>query len=131
MISPGGSESQPESSGTKNDAAVRQIRSKHPDGGGIALPRAASPTKVRQRRKASGRSDETVYITEEFIAELVAEMLAAADALEFERAAAIRDRIERMQENIGEPVDAVKKTDNRKRGKGRNKARVPRPKKGA
>ena len=80
---------------------------------------------------AVGRTDETVYITEEYIAELEAEMLAAADALEFERAAAIRDRIERMQENIGEPVDAVKKTDNRKRGKGRNKARVPRPKKGA
>ncbi|MBX3424499.1 MAG: excinuclease ABC subunit UvrB [Pirellulales bacterium] len=79
---------------------------------------------------AVGRTDETVYVTEEYIAELEAEMLAAAEALEFERAAAIRDRIERMRDNIGEPVDAVKRSDGPKRGKGRNKARVPRPKKG-
>ena len=40
-----------------------------------------------------GRPEEAQYITEEYLAELEAEMLAAAEELEFERAAAIRDRI--------------------------------------
>ncbi|MAT71618.1 MAG: excinuclease ABC subunit B [Planctomycetaceae bacterium] len=81
---------------------------------------------------AVGRTDETVYVTEEYIAELEAEMLAAAENLEFERAAAIRDRIETMRENVGEPVDAVKKPE-KGRGRGRRQKgnRVPRPKKGA
>lgn len=75
---------------------------------------------------AVGRTNETQYITEEYLAELEAEMLAAADALEFERAAAIRDRIERMRDSIGETVDSVKEA---KGGKGRRgKGRVPRPK---
>ena len=54
-----------------------------------------------------GRTDETQYITEEYIAELEAEMFAAAEAMEFERAAAIRDRIEQMREQIGKPVTVV------------------------
>ena len=54
-----------------------------------------------------GRTDETQYITEEYLGELEAEMLAAAEALEFERAAAIRDRIEKMRSSIGEAVDEV------------------------
>ena len=41
---------------------------------------------------AVGRDDEKEYVTEEYVSELEAEMLAAAEALEFERAAAIRDR---------------------------------------
>ena len=78
---------------------------------------------------AVGRTDETQYITEEYLAELEEEMLAAADALEFERAAAIRDRIEKMRDSIGETVDSVKET---KGGKGRRgKGRVPRPKRNA
>ena len=32
-------------------------------------------------------------------------MLAAAEALEFERAAALRDRIEQMREQMGKPLD--------------------------
>ena len=75
---------------------------------------------------AVGRTDETQYVTEEYLAELEEEMLAAADALEFERAAAIRDRIEKMRDSIGETVDSVKEA---KGGKGRRgKGRVPRPK---
>jgi excinuclease ABC subunit B len=88
-----------------------------------------------------GRTDETQYITEEYLAELEAEMYAAADAMEFERAAAIRDRIEQMQESIGKPVDAVKEREpgGRKGKRARNKkagdpaewkGRVPRPKRG-
>src|SRR5262249_13307451 len=47
-----------------------------------------------------GRTDETVYITEEYITELEGEMMAAAEAMEFERAAAIRDRISAMRDQI-------------------------------
>jgi excinuclease ABC subunit B len=67
-------------------------------------------------------------------------MYAAADAMEFERAAAIRDRIEQMQESIGKPVDAVKEREpggRKRRGKKKKagdpaewKGRVPRPKRG-
>jgi excinuclease ABC subunit B len=80
---------------------------------------------------AVGRNDETQYITEEYLSELEAEMLAAADNLEFERAAALRDRIDQMRGNVGQPVDSVRET--KPQGKGRRKGkgsgeRVPRPK---
>jgi excinuclease ABC subunit B len=79
---------------------------------------------------AVGRTDEAQYITEEFLEELEAEMLEAAKALEFERAAALRDRIERMRNSLGEPVDSVKEpTGGRRRGGKRG--RVPRPKRNA
>jgi excinuclease ABC subunit B len=77
---------------------------------------------------AVGRSDETQYITEEYLAELEAEMMAAAEALEFERAAGIRDRIERMRASIGKSVAEVEARapkGGRRRGKG---GRLPRPK---
>ena len=57
-----------------------------------------------QANAAVGRGDEAQYITEEYLAELEAEMLAAAEALEFERAAALRDRIQQMREQMGKPL---------------------------
>ncbi len=75
---------------------------------------------------AVGRTDEVQYVTEEYLAELEEEMLAAAKDLEFERAAALRDRIERMRNNMGEPVESVKESTGGRRGRGRG--RVPRPK---
>ena len=85
-----------------------------------------------------GRTDETQYITEEYIAELEAEMFAAAEAMEFERAAAIRDRISQLRDQIGKPVAAVSERDaegGKKRGGKKKtgdpaawKGRVPRPK---
>jgi excinuclease ABC subunit B len=51
-----------------------------------------------------GRAEEAQYITEEYLAELEAEMLAAAEELEFERAAAIRDRIAQMRKQLGKPL---------------------------
>jgi excinuclease ABC subunit B len=84
---------------------------------------------------AVGRSDETVYVTEEYINELVAEMMAAAEAMEFERAAVIRDRITTMRDAIGQPVDAVQekkpadKRGRRRRGGGKKES-IPRPKRG-
>jgi excinuclease ABC subunit B len=76
---------------------------------------------------AVGRSDEAQYITEEYLAELEAEMMAAADALEFERAAALRDRIERMRASLGRKLDEV---DLHAGGKARRRrgGRLPRPK---
>lgn len=85
---------------------------------------------------AVGRNDETQYITEEYINELEKEMYEAADQMEFERAAIIRDRIEKMRESIGMTVEAVEKQLNkggRRRKKknvgGTNSSKVPRPKK--
>ena len=88
-----------------------------------------------QANAAVGRTEETKYITEEYIAELEAEMLEAAEGLEFERAAAIRDRIEQMQDAIGEPVDSIKEKTGGKgrrgmRGKKTPGGKVPRPKRG-
>ena len=57
---------------------------------------------------AAGRTDEVQYITEEYLAELQAEMLAAADELDFERAAAIRDLIQRLKSQMGRPVHEVR-----------------------
>jgi excinuclease ABC subunit B len=87
-----------------------------------------------------GLTDETKYITEEYIAELEAEMLAAAEAMEFERAATIRDRISQLRDQIGQPMSAVREraasTGGRKPQKAIRKSgdpaqwkgRVPRPK---
>lgn len=96
---------------------------------------------------AVGRGDETQYITEEYIAELEKEMYEAAEAMEFERAAAIRDRIGQMRDSIGQPVDSVKERkgkvkrdrrgarqrnlDDGEGGSRRATGRVPRPKRGA
>jgi len=82
---------------------------------------------------AVGRGDEAQYITEEFLAELEVEMLAAAEALEFERAAALRDRIQQMRSQMGSSL-ADAKVEHATRGRrGRNKpkppgGRIPRPK---
>jgi excinuclease ABC subunit B len=85
-----------------------------------------------------GRTDETVYITEEYIAELEAEMMAAAEGMEFERAATIRDRISQLRDEVGKPLAAVRERDikkKKKHGAKRKqgdpaawKGRVPRPK---
>lgn len=86
-----------------------------------------------------GRTDETEYITEEYIAELEAEMLAAAQAMEFERAATIRDRISELRDEVGKPIAVVRERITEKKNKNRGakrkqgdpaawKGRVPRPK---
>jgi excinuclease ABC subunit B len=80
---------------------------------------------------AVGRTDDAQYITEEFLAELEAEMLEAAKALEFERAAILRDRIERMRESMGEPVDSIREPASAKSGRRKGRTKVPRPKRNA
>ncbi len=87
----------------------------------------------RQANTAVGRRDETVYITQEYIQELETEMLAAAEALEFERAAALRDRIAKMQDSVGQKVSEVPAETYHSSGRGRRRGRksggkVPKPK---
>ncbi len=88
-----------------------------------------------QSNAAVGRSDEAQYITEEYLSELEAEMLAAAEALEFERAAALRDRIEQMREQVGSPLaeakveHATRDQRGKRRKRHKKSGKVPRPKK--
>ena len=84
--------------------------------------------------KAVGQKDDEEYITKEYVAELEAEMLAAAEALEFERAAAIRDRIQTIQEKNGEDTGSssggtqMQQRRGRRRRKSKAGSRTPRPK---
>ncbi|NMC19676.1 MAG: excinuclease ABC subunit UvrB [Thermogutta sp.] len=48
--------------------------------------------------------DAERFVTQEYLNELEAEMLAAAEALEFERAAELRDRITELRGKIGQPL---------------------------
>src|SRR4051794_23871070 len=84
-------------------------------------------------RKAVGR-DETTDATEEYINELEAEMLRAAEALEFERAAALRDRILQLRSagdgGPARPLATAQATGTRakaKAGKGKGGRRRPKP----
>ncbi len=87
-----------------------------------------------QSYAAVGRSEETQYITEEYLAELEAEMLEAAEELEFERAAAIRDRIAQMRKQLGKPLAEAEihhatREERRRHHKQQHAARGPKPKK--
>ncbi len=88
-----------------------------------------------QSNAAVGRKDDAQYITEEYLDELEVEMIAAAEALEFERAAALRDRIQQMREQLGKAVDeveiehATRAQRGRRRKRRKASARVPKPKK--
>ncbi|HEY2158056.1 MAG TPA: excinuclease ABC subunit UvrB [Isosphaeraceae bacterium] len=81
-----------------------------------------------EARKAVGR-DEVTDATEEYLNELEAEMLAAAENLEFERAAAIRDRI--VQLKSGRPVSSASPQATSARAKakagGKKTGRRPKP----
>jgi excinuclease ABC subunit B len=89
----------------------------------------------RQANAAVGRKDDAQMITEEFILELEKEMLEAADKMEFERAAALRDRILQCKEQIGKQLSEVELKSYHAQGQkakkrgAKNKQRVPRPKK--
>ena len=71
-------------------------------------------------REAVGISSEEQFVTEEFIRELEAEMLQAAEQLDFERAAQLRDRVHELKKKIGQPVpaNASKTAGTKKKGRG-------------
>ncbi len=72
----------------------------------------------RAANEAVGQETEEQYVTTEFIQELEAEMLEAAEQLEFERAAAIRDRIMQLQKSVGQKVSEVKFESHKGKRKG-------------
>ncbi|MBN1912305.1 MAG: excinuclease ABC subunit UvrB [Pirellulales bacterium] len=90
-----------------------------------------------QSNAAVGRRDETQYITEEYLSELESEMLAAAESLEFERAAALRDRIMQMRQQMGKSLDEAEidhatpthRASRRHRKPSRPGKDIPKPKK--
>lgn len=99
----------------------------------------AEASKHRRVSAAAKSEADGTYITIEFVEALEQEMLAAAEALEFERAASLRDRVLQLKENIGKPLaeveyDAPAKGNQRGRGAKRRKghksgrSKVPRPK---
>jgi len=90
-------------------------------------------------QESGGAKSETQYITQEYLKELEGEMLTAAENLEFERAAQLRDRITQLQKQLGESVsvpsddDESESTTPRRKGKrgGRGGGRrVPKPSRG-
>ncbi len=85
---------------------------------------------------AVGQKDDGLFITQELINDLEREMLDAAEKLEFERAAILRDKIEELQKHIGKSskmMDFGKQKSQGgqppgRRGKKRNRAReLPKP----
>jgi excinuclease ABC subunit B len=55
-------------------------------------------------QQAGGIHSETQFVTQEYLRELEREMLEAAKALEFERAAQLRDRIQQLKHQLGQMV---------------------------
>ena len=73
-------------------------------------------------QQAAGVQSESQYVTQEYLNELEAEMLTAAEALEFERAAKLRDRILQLKKQLGQlvaPEDDSSSGSQPKRGKGK------------
>jgi len=101
----------------------------------------AEAAKRRKTMEAAKSESDGVYITIEYVDALELEMLAAAESLEFERAASLRDRVMQLKENIGKPLSEVeiekpsggpagRQKKRRKGVKGGSRSKVPRPKRG-
>ncbi|MGH7200417.1 MAG: excinuclease ABC subunit UvrB [Planctomycetaceae bacterium] len=82
-------------------------------------------------QEAAGIESETQYVTQEHLAELEGEMLAAAEALEFERAAELRDRILQLKQKVGQAVASPSAdgdgASHKPRRRGKKGRRVPKP----
>lgn len=93
----------------------------------------AVATAHREANEAVGSTDESEYITREYISELESEMMEAAEALEFERAASLRDRITQLNDSIGKKISEVRSETRSAQRRGRRSGaklggRIPRPK---
>ena len=80
----------------------------------------------RLAQKVIGVESESLYVTQEYLSELEAEMLTAAESLEFERAAKLRDRIVQLKQQIGKPVPSEDESSKSKQGGGRGRKRSQR-----
>lgn len=91
----------------------------------------------RRRAAAEAKSEaEGAYITLEYVEALEREMLSAAEDLEFERAASLRDRVVQLREHIGKPLSEIEYDKPSRSAGGRQKKRrkgikggskIPRP----
>jgi excinuclease ABC subunit B len=97
----------------------------------------AAAAHQRARDMVSGQAKGQV-VTDEYLSTLESDMLQAAEDLEFERAAALRDQIMNLRDRVGETVEGyeISKSSQpqgaRRKGKNSGKPRgtkVPRPKK--
>ena len=76
-------------------------------------------------------------ITEAYLKNLEEEMLAAAENLEFERAAMLRDKIVNGRQRIGQPIDEEENSEDGRKHVGRQRKksasgkpkRIPKPRK--
>ena len=100
----------------------------------------------RMVQEVVGIQSEQQYVSQEFLTELEGEMLAAAENLEFERAAQLRDKIVQLKQKLGKPlseqeaeVQSEVKPQRAKRGRrgkgeggkgGGSSKRVPKPNRG-
>lgn len=91
-------------------------------------------------REAIGAAQDQQFATREYLQELEAEMLAAADALDFERAGQLRDRILQIKQQMGQSLSAAesavkdgrkpqRKAREKRTGRGGSK-RLPKPNRG-
>lgn len=92
-----------------------------------------SAAKSHQQARAAVRGQPGQQIvTEAYLELLEKEMLQAAEDLEFERAAALRDKVVSLRDHVGESVEDYINTSQQPSGprrRGKSNARVPRPKK--
>jgi len=81
-------------------------------------------------RKTSGTGNEEAFVSQSLLKDLEGEMLSAAEALDFEKAAEIRDRIRALKNDDGaqSPTDDSETTRSARPRRSRGKGRVPRPK---
>jgi len=114
---------------TKHGITPKTIKKRIADG--IETAVAAQRDATETVRKANA----TEVITEEYIKELETEMVLAAENLEFERAAALRDRVSQLHDKVGEPLENANVSSYKAKGKkgrrsqkGTKSAKVPRPK---
>jgi excinuclease ABC subunit B len=87
----------------------------------------------KRARSMVGQSSAAQVVTEDYLDLLEKEMLQAAEDLEFERAAALRDRLGGLRDRIGETVESYaveREQPTGSKGKGRRKGsgkKIPRP----
>jgi excinuclease ABC subunit B len=95
----------------------------------------AEASKHRKTEAAAKTDTSGNYVTIQYIEALEQEMLAAAENLEFERAATIRDRVLQLKEHIGKPLSEIEfdskgSSSGKQRGRKKGSPRrvgVPRP----
>ena len=77
----------------------------------------------KRARDLVKRAPNAEVVTADYLKTLEEEMLAAAEGLEFERAAALRDKILRMRERIGQPIEEDSQPERSAKGRQRRKSR--------